>query len=137
MKLRLDIALMKLNKLKRELPLVSLGAFFCFVAVLSVSSCQFSQQKNPSGVLQETQLVDVLTDIHLADGMISTKSFPLRFSEKDSLLYKEIFRKHGVTKTALDSSLSYYIKKQPRAFARIYEQILVRLSKMEGDLESL
>jgi hypothetical protein len=88
-----------------------------------------SKQKIPEGILSEDKLVDVLIDIHLAEGLVS--SFPIH-SDSSRVLYpyfeNEVFLKHDVTDSVFKKSLEYYmldIKTMDRIYARTIDSLHV------------
>ncbi len=109
---------------------------FVFIAVALLLSCQEKVARSDQ-VMSEDQMIILLTDIHLVDGILSTKSLPSDLQKIDTLIFAEVYASHGVTKSILDSSISFYMNHNPRAFKRIYNQVLIRLSKLEGDIEVL
>ena len=73
--------------------------------VTGLSSCN----KRPAGVLKEKEMVDLLTDMQLAEAYYNTQSpGSERISRKE--LTDAVLRKHGVTSEELDSTLAYYGK---------------------------
>ena len=88
-----------------------------------------SKQEIPEGILSEDKMVEVLIDIHLAEGMVS--SFPIHY-DSSRLLYpyfeSEVFLKHDIADTVFRKSLEYYmldIKTMDRIYARTIDSLHV------------
>jgi len=84
-------------------------------------------------LIPEKELVPVLTDIYLADGLLFVPKVKSWFSDTDSLAtYNYIIEKHGYTKEVLDRTMKYYFVKRPKKLVAIYDQVLGILSEMES-----
>ncbi|MCR9017213.1 DUF4296 domain-containing protein [Aquiflexum sp. XJ19-11] len=88
-----------------------------------------NKQKIPEGILSEDKMVEVLIDIHLAEGLVS--SFPIHY-DSSRVLYpyfeNEVFLKHDVTDSVFKKSLEYYmldIKTMDRIYARTIDSLHV------------
>lgn len=87
------------------------------------------KQEIPSGILSESKVVEVLVDIHLAEGLVS--SFPIHY-DSSRILYpyfeNEVFLKHDVSDSVFKKSLEYYmldVKTMDRIYARIIDSLHV------------
>lgn len=104
---------------------------------LTAGSC--SRRKNNldhNELIPEKELVSILTDVHIADGLLSLPNIRYWFSSLDSLTaYNIIFEKHGYSKETMDKTLKYYYIKKPKRLIVIYDQVLGILSEKESLLE--
>jgi hypothetical protein len=99
-----------------------------FISVLAILfSCD--GRKVPEGILDEDKMVEVLIDIHLAEGLVST--FPIHY-DSSRVLYplfeKEVFKKHQIPDSVFRMSLEYYMqdtKKMDRMYARTIDSLHV------------
>lgn len=99
-----------------------------FISVLAILfSCD--GRKVPEGILDEDKMVEVLIDIHLAEGLVST--FPIHY-DSSRVLYplfeKEVFKKHQIPDSVFRMSLEYYMqdtKKMDRIYARTIDSLHV------------
>ncbi|RPA66757.1 DUF4296 domain-containing protein [Cyclobacteriaceae bacterium YHN15] len=99
-----------------------------FISVLTILfSC--GGRKLPDGILDEDKMVEVLIDIHLAEGLVST--FPIHY-DSSRVLYplfeKEVFKKHQIPDSVFRMSLEYYMqdtKKMDRMYARTIDSLHV------------
>jgi hypothetical protein len=113
-------------------------AFLIMVIVsLVISSC--SSRKNRldrKNLIPEKELIDLLVDIHIADGLLVLPHIDAWTSKLDSITsYYQIIEKHGFTKDNLDKTMKYYFIKDPKTLNKIYDQVLGILSEMESRYE--
>lgn len=89
-------------------------------------------EKQPEDVLSEGKMVQILTDIHLAEGIVS--SFPIHFDSSRVLypyLENEVFEKHAVSDSVFRASLEYYMR-DLRVMDRIYARTIDSLHVIES-----
>lgn len=102
------------------------------VIIVLLSACSFL--KNEKAIIKDEKLVEVLTDIHLADASLVVKGYHVR---KDTLkierFYSYILEKHEVTPAQLKTALEYYAK-HTEEYDKIYDQVLNNLSKLESEV---
>jgi hypothetical protein len=97
--------------------------------VFTLGSC--GDSRIPEGVLSEDKMVEVLIDIHMAEGYVS--SFPIHYDSSRRLypLFEtELFNKHQVPDSVFSESLVYYMR-DTRAMNRIYARTIDSLSVIE------
>lgn len=114
--------------------LLILSLFFLALAL----SCKSGGEKiRKREVIPDKALVNLLTDIYLADGILSITPVRAKYSEKDSTSnYIDIIKEHGLTKEKLDRSIRYYLLNDPKKLEKIYDQVIAGLSDMESALET-
>ena len=84
----------------------------------------------PEGVLKEDQMVDLLLDIHLYEGL----TYKQRELPQDSMyklqayFRKAILLQHEVEDSIYELSLSYY-ETHPRQYHKVYERLIDSLAK--------
>lgn len=101
-----------------------------FLILVVLSSC--SLFKSSDELLPESTLVDVLVDIHMADGILAVKGYNIvRDSSKIELVYNDVMKKHNITQKQFDKTIKYYTK-SPREFELVYEQVSEELSKIDS-----
>jgi hypothetical protein len=89
------------------------------------------KQKSITGkeFVERDVLVDVLVDIHLADGVSNDRKFNRRF-EADSIdMLSPILEKHHITRKMFDTTIVEY-SKYPELFDEVYNDVLIRLNVM-------
>jgi hypothetical protein len=96
---------------------------------LVLYSCD--RQRLPKGILEEDKMVELLIDIHLAEGLVST--FPIHY-DSSRVLYplfeKEVFRKHQVPDSVFRRSFEYYMR-DTRVMDRLYARTIDSLHVIE------
>jgi hypothetical protein len=78
------------------------------------------------------ELVNVLTELYVADGLLAYPPVRNMFSLKDSTAnYLDVIKKFGYTKEQMDRTMLYYFDKKPKKLENIYDQVLTRLSEKQ------
>jgi hypothetical protein len=110
---------------------------FIMVMLISVTflySCKRSDNNNK--LIPAKDLVEVLSELYIADGLLAFPPVRVRFSAKDSTSnYIDIIKRHGYTKERMDNTMQYYFEKKPKKLENIYDQVLTRLSEKQVLLE--
>jgi hypothetical protein len=111
----------------------------CTMILISLLAGSCSRRKHKldrSGLIPDKELVSILTDVYIADGLISIPKVHNWFSSLDSLSsYLSIIEKHGYSKEIMDKTLKYYFIRNPKKLIKIYDQVLGILSEMESRFE--
>jgi hypothetical protein len=104
---------------------------------LIAGSCSGRKNKlDHRNLIPEKELVSILTDVHIADGLLILPKIYYLFSSLDSIpSYYQIIEKHGYSKETMDKTMKYYFIKKPKELIRIYDQVLGILSEMESLIE--
>ncbi len=105
--------------MKRYIPLL------VSILLLVVTSC-----KKNTVVLSEDDLIDVLVDLHMAEGIIYKEAGTLSDRNKKFEYYNYVYEKHGVTKAVVDSSINYYAYYAPE-LRSIYDEVVARLKERQ------
>lgn len=111
---------------------------FVLIAFLFFS-CYHENQKEivvPEKLLSEDELVEVLTDLQLAEGLITyqrLQKISVKKDFKDSV-YNLVFENYGLTIPELTSNLNYY-NNDPQNMEILYEKVLSNLSKLQSEVE--
>lgn len=101
------------------------------LSLLTLGIISTSCKKRPPGVLSEGEMVDLITDIELADAYLSTSGPGASRPDKKALT-EAVLKKHGVTHAELDSTIAYYGRNLDDYY-RIYEKVEKNLrSKNQG-----
>jgi hypothetical protein len=86
--------------------------------------------------IPEKKFVNVLADIHLADGIgvdqISNSSS--LFVLDSASLYGSVFRKYNVTREQFDNTMTFYAT-HPDDCSRMFDKVIARLKMMEEELK--
>jgi hypothetical protein len=110
-----------------------------FMILISMSVCSCTSRKNKldrSGLIPEKELVSILSDLYIADGLLSLPKVQYWITPVDTLSsYNHIIEKHGYSKEIMDKTMKYYFIKNPKGLIKIYDKVLAILSEMESRTE--
>ncbi len=91
-----------------------------------------AENSKPKDLVSENEMVNVLIDIHLTEGIASSLPIPYDSSKVIySLLEQEVFVKHQVPDSVFTKSLIYYLQDpaiMDRIYARVIDSLVVRES---------
>ncbi len=111
------------------------------ISSLFAGSCGSRKNKlDHKDLIPEKDLVSIIAEVHLADGLLGIPKIHYRFSSLDSIKpYIQIIEKYGYTKETMDKTLEYYLIKKPKKLIEVYDKALGKLSEMESynEIESL
>lgn len=83
------------------------------------------RERLPEGIINQEKMVEVLFDVHLADGLLSTRPVDSARREMPSL-YEAIFKRHDIDSTVLRQSVEYYAS-HPDVMKVMYTEIEARM----------
>jgi len=112
-----------------------LPVLFAFAVV--TSSCTGRRGKaEHRNIIPENDLILILTDTYLADGLLSLPEFNYKYIVGDTLAsYIDIIKGYGYTKEQMDRTIRYYFIKKPKQLIKIYDKVLGKLSEMESRVD--
>jgi hypothetical protein len=83
-------------------------------------------------VIPADSMVTLLTDLHMADGVINTiKLKDKSLGHLSTEYFSAILEKHRIGRDTFDESMRYYAY-HTEELNQIYEKVIVNLSKIEG-----
>ncbi|MEE4198414.1 MAG: DUF4296 domain-containing protein [Bacteroidales bacterium] len=108
--------------------------FVFFILVFFVFfSCQ--EDKVPEYVIPPDDMVSILVDIHLTDGMLSSPDVRRELARQDTAnIYHLLLHNYGYSRKDFDTSLFYY-GKNIALYDRIYNDVLNQLNELETQLK--
>lgn len=80
----------------------------------------------PHNVLSSGKMIDVLYDLHKAEGVVNLLGLVWTSDSTDGLYYNSVLEKHHITQSQLDSSLVWYTD-HPQLFDKIYPHVMRRI----------
>src|SRR5674476_950523 len=94
-----------------------------FLISLLIGSCNTQKIKiDKKNLIPEKELVPLLVDIYMSDGLLSNTKIKVRFSSLDSIAtYYQVIEKHGFTKEMMDNTMQYYFVKDAKKLNKIYD----------------
>ncbi len=97
-------------------------------------SCN-KEKKAPDYVIPHEDMVNIIVNMHITDGLLNVNKVRRNLVKKDSLnYYDEVFKNHGYTRSDFDTSI-YYYSNNISEYDRIYEEVLNKLSEMQTQLK--
>jgi len=112
---------------------------FLILIIISIMMGSCSGRKNKldkKNLIPEKDLVSILTDIYITDGLLNVPKIILRASSLDSItIYYQVIESHGFTKEAMDRTMKYYFIENPKRLNKIYDKVLGILSEMESRVD--
>ena len=107
------------------------------IVILVTFSCTGRKKKSAHrDIIPEKDLISVLTDVYMADGLLSLPKINKNYAGKDSVTaFKKVIEQHGYTKAQLDRTIRYYFIQKPKRFTKIYDKVLGRLSELQSRID--
>lgn len=102
---------------------------------LFIAGC--AKEKRPNDVLGQNKMVEVMVDIHLAEGVDKTNVLTtdsLRISKE--ALYGHVYQKHGITEEEYRRSFEWY-SEHLKEFDEVYVKVIEKLNQMEAARKQL
>jgi len=103
---------------------------------LSIITASCSGRKNKTerrDLIPENDFISILTDVYLADGLLSLPEINKDYLKGDTLTsYIEIIENHGYSKAQMDRTMRFYFIRKPKNLIQIYDKVLGNLSEMES-----
>lgn len=98
------------------------------VAALLLAGCS---DDRPEDILSEDKMLDVMTDLQIAEAYDRSGSVPLDLQGSSTgKLGLAVLRQHGVTEEEMDSTLAWYGRNMDE-YAKLYKKIDERLAKRQ------
>lgn len=106
-----------------------------FLLVFILASCYHSAKEpdfNMSMVLPADSMVTLITDIHLADGIVNMLKDKKKTVKPLATEYFEaVLKKHAISRDIFEESMRYYAF-HTEELNEIYERVIIDLSKKES-----
>jgi hypothetical protein len=117
-----------------------MNRYILFVLIaFSIAAGSCSGRKNKAehrDIIPEQDLIKILTEVHLADGLLAIPEVRYKFFESDTLSsYIDVIENNGYTKPQMDRTMRYYFVRRPKKLIKIYDKVLGRLSEMESRVD--
>lgn len=108
------------------------------LSLLLLLGCQAPEDHKPDDLIPEDRMVDILTEVHLAESQTSRLS--LGSTDSSRVAYKHIetklFQKMKVDTSVYSRSFIFY-SSHPKYMERIYQNVVDRLKKKTGQVDTL
>lgn len=104
-----------------------------FFGIIFFTSCNTGSV--PKDILDKDEMINVLTDVHLADGYASVVYADSSRNEI-AAMYQAIYKKYNTDSIGIRKSLEFY-SKDPAELKIMYETINARLAKLDKEEQDL
>ena len=109
--------------------------FFLSAFILFFAACGQKTKIKGSEFIPQDVLVQVLSDIHLIDGITTDMKYYRKFNPGDSIdLYSAIFEKYNVDKEMYERTIKEY-SKYPQLLNKVYDEVLMNLNLLQDKVE--
>jgi hypothetical protein len=106
------------------------------ICVIAFSCSSRKNKLDRSGLIPEKELISILTDLYLSDGLMTLPKVHHWFPNTDSTVtYLHVIEKHGYTKQTMDKTMKFYYIRNPKKLVKIYDKVLGVLSEMDSRYE--
>lgn len=111
-------------------------ALLLLLLVLLSPACKKSESISGKAFMEREVLVDILVDLHLADGVTNDRKFNRKYDADSIDVLSPILEKHQVSREMFDTTLVVY-SQHPELFDQVYNDVLIKLNVMldENDKE--
>ncbi|MHB8209139.1 DUF4296 domain-containing protein [Mucilaginibacter sp.] len=107
-----------------------------FLVLTLLCSCG-GDDSAPNGILKKSEMVNVLTEVHIVDGgLINISQTPDTLYKYGYPQYSAVFKKYNTDSAEFRRSFKYYSLK-PVVFSDIYDKVLKRLQMKTDSLTKL
>ena len=104
------------------------------IPLLLLTACQ--KNKLPEGVLDEQRMINVLADISVVDGYMSTLMYTDTLRIEGRSYYATVYKNHNISREIFDKSLKYY-SNQPVLLDSMYSKVTRKLEAKERFLDKI
>ena len=108
--------------------------YFLLLTLLILTSC--NQSKLPEGVLDEQRMINVLADLSVIDGYMSSLMYTDTLRIEGRSYYATVYKNHNISKAVFDKSLKYY-SNQPVLLDSMYSKVTRKLEAKERYLNKI
>lgn len=99
------------------------------ILVLATPACKKKDSISGKAFIEREVLVDVLVDVHLADGVSNDRKFNRKYDADSIDVLSPILEKHMVSREMFDTTLVVY-SQNPELFDQVYNEVLIKLNVM-------
>lgn len=107
---------------------------FVLAIVFALTSCgDNSPIKKPKKLIKERKMIDMLTDMHMAESMFNHFRYDSAYKNvSSSVFYYSVLDKYQVPDSVFEKSFVYYAS-SPKKFERMYRKVMNKLSETEQE----
>lgn len=97
--------------------------------VMTFTACQKKESITGKEFIEREVLVEVLVDIHLADGVTNDRKFHRKFDVDSIDILSPILEKYQVSREMFDTTMFVYTR-NPELLDQVYNDVLIKLNVM-------
>jgi len=101
---------------------------FLLTILILLTAC--NSNRLPEGVLEEQKMVNVLTDLTVIDGYMSSLMYTDTLRIEGKNYYATVYKNHNITRAVFDKSMKYY-STQPVLLDSMYSKVTKKLELKE------
>jgi len=112
------------------------GAIFILTSIIILLSTGCSDKKQIKGkeFIPRDDMMEMMVDIHLLDGITNDVKFYRKYNPNDSIdLYGQIFEKYGYKRAQFDTTLVEYAR-NPHLLNALYNDVMGELNLLQDQL---
>ena len=102
-------------------------ALLLLILLMLTPACKKKEKITGKIFMEREVLVDVLVDIHLADGVTNDRKFNRKYDADSIDVLSPILEKHQVSREMFDTTLLIY-SRYPEIFDQVYNDVLIKLN---------
>jgi hypothetical protein len=127
----------KTGKQQYKMQSVYRSLIFLLIVLVMISCSGKGEKIKKRDLIPSDDVVTILTDLYISDGILAFPQVRAKFSAKDSIAnYIDIIKKHGYTKDQMDKTIHYYFINNPKKLGKMYDDVLAKLSEVQAKLET-
>lgn len=102
---------------------------------LFATGCKREKKITGNAYIPRDVFVEVITDMHLMDGITNDMQYFRKFNPGDSIdMYSSIFEKHNVDRTMYELTVKEY-SKYPELLDKVYDEVMMNLNLLKDKIE--
>jgi hypothetical protein len=106
--------------------------FFFLIILLVIDGCQ--RDPKPANTVDRKTFIDMLVDIHIAEGMFQERGRINVDSLQSKSLYLSVLKKYNVSEEKMVATTLYY-SRHPKEYDKIFTEALSKMTVMTEELQ--
>lgn len=99
-------------------------------SLLLITACMKKESISGKQYIPKEVLVEVLTEIHLVDGITEDRKYYRKYNFNDSIdLMTPVFEKYNITREQFDSTIAEYTR-YPDLLDKVYDEVIMKLNQL-------
>jgi len=107
--------------------------FLLLFLLITFNACHSKKSITGKEFVEREVLVNMLVDIHLADGITNDRKFNRRFDADSIDVLSPILEKYHVSREKFDTTMYVYTR-NPELLDQVYNDVLIKLNVMLDQL---